>query len=55
MKHEELITQPGTIVSHFKRNGYIKNCKEKGLTVFNLHTLTPILRERVFKILIMEY
>ena len=31
MKHEELITQPGTIVSHFKRNGYIKNCKENGI------------------------
>ena len=31
MKHEELITQPGTIVSHFKRNGYLKHCKENGI------------------------
>ena len=31
MTHEELITQPGTIVSHFKRNGYIKHCKENGI------------------------
>ena len=22
---------------------YVKNCKEKGLTVFNLHTLIPII------------
>ena len=31
MTHEELITQPGTIVSHFKRNGYINNCKKNGI------------------------
>ena len=31
MKHEELITQPGTVVSHFKRDGYIKNCSKNGI------------------------